>query len=507
MPPFLFNRMAQPFNALPLPPPLPNIAALPLTPAVQQIVTQQYANPVAILPFTQTYSMPQPIRYYPPYVQPPQQFAAPALTSGVQSFDYIPPSYIPPTLLPADMPLLPANAPNYPYFSDASPQQIPYGTHDHSHTCRACVPAPPSLNIPVTGYNWVQHCSACHHVPADGTSANSRSTNGRYTPLLRHPVVNQNVYSSPPQSYQHQPYYPHINVSNSNRPWSYPLPPLPAGAVLISDQYLPMSNISTVAHFSQNYPTQFPRVNKSSSKSFGDYIQKKRIKKKKKDKKHSIKKSKQKNKSLTSTPSYSSTGSSSCSLCNAKRTLRKTKSSSTSTESQQNFIRKELTPAAQNIELRYAFRPQDLQLVYNNNDNSLMSKPTDTDSISFTDSITSLNIIRNHVDNLETLPSLLEIHVRENTEEEEEEEEEEKQPEEQEEINESISSLPILADLQQKKKKILVIREYSSASPSTISTVSSFRSFNRKKIESDVVSTTSTIKMSDNIKENITTSN
>ena len=136
-----------------------------------------------------------------------------------------------------------------------------------------------------------------------------------------------------------------------------------------------------------------------------------------------------------------------------------------------------------------------------------MSKPTDTDSISFTDSITSLNIIRNHVDNLETLPSLLEIHVRENTEEEEEEEEEEKQPEEQEEINESISSLPILADLQQKKKKILVIREYSSASPSTISTVSSFRSFNRKKIESDVVSTTSTIKMSDNIKENITTSN
>ncbi|CAF1473172.1 unnamed protein product, partial [Adineta steineri] len=72
VPPFLFNHIAQPLCSLPLPPPLPQISSLPLTPAVQQRVIQQYSNPVATFPFTPNWQSPQSFApTYPPPLQQP----------------------------------------------------------------------------------------------------------------------------------------------------------------------------------------------------------------------------------------------------------------------------------------------------------------------------------------------------------------------------------------------------------------------------------------------------
>ncbi|CAF4397307.1 unnamed protein product, partial [Adineta steineri] len=71
VPPFLFNHISQPLCSLPLPPPLPQISSLPLTPAVQQRVMQQYSNPVATFPFTPNWQPPQ--SFAPTYPSPLQQ--------------------------------------------------------------------------------------------------------------------------------------------------------------------------------------------------------------------------------------------------------------------------------------------------------------------------------------------------------------------------------------------------------------------------------------------------
>ncbi|CAF1172012.1 unnamed protein product [Adineta ricciae] len=185
IPPFLFNRISQPQCSLPLPPPLPQLSSLPLSPAVQQMVMQQYSNPVAIL--------------------------------------------------------------------SSNDNEMPVGTiacqppnNSYPSTCRACVPAPPPLTVPVTGHCWVQHCSACHHVPTDVSNPNERPHNhGRMTPLLRQPTVEQYIYDERNQQYSHQQqqspqqHYPHINNSQARQnSWSNNLPPLPPGAVIISDEYI-----------------------------------------------------------------------------------------------------------------------------------------------------------------------------------------------------------------------------------------------------------------------------
>ncbi|CAF0880228.1 unnamed protein product [Adineta ricciae] len=237
IPPFLFNRISQPQCSLPLPPPLPQLSSLPLSPAVQQMVMQQYSNPVAILPFASNYftapaAPQQPLSIMPTPALPTPQYALQPSTVPVP-----PPSSIP-------MPLSNPAAP-YAYANPDVSASQPTSSY-YPSTCRACVPAPPPLTVPVTGHCWVQHCSACHHVPTDVSNPNERPHNhGRMTPLLRQPTVEQYIYDERNQQYSHQQqqspqqHYPHINNSQARQnSWSNNLPPLPPGAVIISDEYI-----------------------------------------------------------------------------------------------------------------------------------------------------------------------------------------------------------------------------------------------------------------------------
>ncbi|CAF1340690.1 unnamed protein product [Adineta steineri] len=374
VPPFLFSRMTQPLCSLPLPPPLPQISSLPLTPAVQQMVMQQYSNPVATFPFTPNWQSPQSFAptYPPPLQQPsmmpmpsfqaPPSFAptylpllqqpsmmpmpscqappsfAPTYPPPLQQPSMMPmpscqappsfaPTYppllqqppmmpmsscqAPPSFAPTYPPLLPQpsampmpscqappsfaptyppllqqpsmmpmpsfQAPQYasqpniiPMLSSNTSPSLPYSNpvlsvpqqpnNDYPNICRACIPPPPPLNVSVTGHHLLQHCSACHHVPANNSNPNFRLSNDRGTPLLRHPIVQQ--YLPDPRTLQ-QCY--HNNTYMTQSAYSHKLPPLPPGAVIISDEYIQKSDLAGAYHYSQKYPIQHQRVGSSTS--------------------------------------------------------------------------------------------------------------------------------------------------------------------------------------------------------------------------------------------------
>lgn len=483
MPPFLFNRISQPFCALPLPPSLPQINLLPLTPFVQQMVIQQYANPVAVLSYTPNWQMTHPmISSYPQVTQQPQQSIAPI--SALATPPYIPQSYIPPTLLPSNMPMLTSNAASVPFSSDAIPSQAPYSNSGYPSTCRACIPAPPSLNIPVTGHYWVQHCSACHHVPADATNPNIRSNNGRFTPLLLHPTVKENVYNPPIQQQQ----YPYINTSVATRPWLYEMPPLPPGAVVISDEYVTGNNIGNASHFSQNFTIQPPRVFNSASRSM--ILSNKTKSERKGRKKHKDDKSQSETKSRSLTPSSFSvtpiirrisSSSSSCSLCRTARAKKQAELDVTSHNDKENPTRSQSAAiVARNINLRYNYQPPDLYSVYNNNSDL---KTSDTDSLSISNPIASPKYLHVNVHYHDVLISPVSFHSIEK-------EDEKSNP----------TSSPIPSQVERPVTKIIIIRQFRTSSPSTISTISSNRSFRVLDKDFDSISTTSTIK-ADSMKE------
>ncbi|CAF0816501.1 unnamed protein product [Adineta steineri] len=354
MPPFLYNRISQPLSSFPLPPPLPQLGSMPLTPAVQQMVLQRYSNPIAVLPYSSNWQQPQlmrpnfsqgfqqqlqqPMVPMQPYLPAPQSYMPPAMPAypsypaasqqynsfpapvpfqgfpsqapapqpyasypapaPVQCFPSQPPApqpYVPypppapvqnfsalqpapasvpiqgfPLLPPAPQPYIPAPAYTQGYSSlPPAPQPyappssftVPYNNQcipqsplsqfssvsDPSSTsypslCRACPPAPPPLTISVSGHCWVQHCSACHHVPTHDTNHNVRPNTGRSTPLLRHPTVPQYVpdqtpYQPPyPQQQQQQQQCMLPNAPGMMRPWLRKTPPLPPGSVVLSDK-------------------------------------------------------------------------------------------------------------------------------------------------------------------------------------------------------------------------------------------------------------------------------
>ncbi|CAF3726263.1 unnamed protein product [Adineta steineri] len=299
VPPFLFSRMTQPLCSLPLPPPLPQISSLPLTPCVRQMVMQQYSNPVATFPFTPNWQSPQSFAptYPPPLQQPPMMpmpycQAPPSFTPTYppllqqppmmpMSSCQAPPSFAPtyPPLLqqPSMMPMPSFQAPQYasqpniiPMLSSNTSPSLPYSNpvlsvpqqpnNDYPNICRACIPPPPPLNVSVTGHHLLQHCSACHHVPANNSNPNFRLSNDRGTPLLRHPIVQQ--YLPDPRTLQ-QCY--HNNTYMTQSAYSHKLPPLPPGAVIISDEYIQKSDLAGAYHYSQKYPIQHQRVGSSTS--------------------------------------------------------------------------------------------------------------------------------------------------------------------------------------------------------------------------------------------------
>lgn len=469
MPPFLFNRIAQPLCALPLPPPLPQIASLPVTPVVQQMIMQQYSNPIAVLPFTPNLEMARPLM--PTYQAMPQilpQLQQPLIpTSALETPQFVPQSYIPPTLLPSNMPLRPnvfPPFPPFPLFPDSIPLPAPQTTSGYPSTCRACIPPPPppALDISVTGQNWLQHCSACRNVPGDGCSLNNRPASGRFTPLLR-PSSIQDRTCCPPVRQTNR--YPHINSSPTTRPFLHDIP-LPPGGVLISDEYLSNSDIAGAHRFGKNHSFENPRVFHApptsmvllGSRTDPNPIKKKRSRRKgRKNKRDTQSSPKTKSTStITSRSSLSSSSSTSswCSLCEAAKEKKSQPSDVISNTDQQKS-----TSESRNVNLHYEYQPPEIQSVYNNNPKL---KTSDTDSVSTFNPRTPSNNSQIIEKNIDTLSTPVSIDFIKNDDDQK-----------------SNSSLTLNQSQpsQNLVRKIIIIQRRRSSSLSSIHTISSDESF------------------------------
>ena len=564
MPPFLYNRISQPFCSFALPPPLPQIGSLPLTPAVQQMVMQRYSNPVAVLPFAPSWQMPMMMMpNYPQYAQQQQQYmtsmpALPALPAPPQPYippppqAYIPSSapvavpslppapqaYIPPPLPPPPqvyipppptvVPSLPPTPavisslppvpqtynppPSFGAFIPAPPpfpgipqghpmpfspptSQYPSSSTDAASSssynnypsiCRACPPAPPPLTINVTGHCWIQHCSACHHVPNSISNPNSRPNGGRITPLLLQPAVPQYV----PEQTGHQ--YNHTNPPVMMRPWLRKTPPLPPGAVVIYDEYINKRN-------SRSRHGQSNRRNKQEAHDSRDHYRSTTVSSRKTN---GIANSGATRNHKSMSPKTRSNNNNTDAI--QQQGFFKTKgsgplsSSSTSSSgvsgeyekitflpaggAQQNTIPSPLTREARNVNLQYKYQPEELPTVYLNNQYLKSSSEASTPGSNIE---TPLNHSPQLSQNLSSSPtsssssSTRSKSLKNNLQHEKE------------------NGLPPRSPshLKTPKQRLVIIREFMTSSPSTISTISSNMSFSIiDKDDDDALSTTSTIR-------------
>jgi len=607
MPPFLYNRMAQPLSSFPVPPPLPQVASLPLTPAVQQIVAQRYSNPVAVLPFPSNWPVSQPaIPSYVPAIQQQQQYVPPApqmytsppiintsppvsvptyavapysaaLPQQQQQQQYVPqapqtytsppiinipppvsaPTYAvapysaalpqqqqqqqyvpqapqtytsppiinvpppPPTFVPSFQPdaQIPIGPPPPPlaaaapasYYQPAPQANFPvsvasesssslsssinvqssssnsntvssalavqpaapqYSYNTYPSICRACPPAPPPLNIPVTGYCWIQHCSACHHVPLANSYPNNRPAGGRNTPLLRQSTVPQYV---PEQSYQH---YRATDPPVMMRPWLRKTPPLPPGAVVISDEYV-YKNGSTAPHsYSQRSSRRSDRSPHKKYRStttttttrtgYGANTFSARS--------MSPRKAYYNNNNSTNP----STNASQLQRSNGLKTAQSPSASTTSSNLSSEYERITIPPTiqtqktampgpiareARNVNLKYNYQPQELPTVYNVN--PYLKSSSEASSLS-TNTERKFHDRSPYMKNSNSIASSTE-------------QEDDKPSRPPSHLKKAI------------KNKVLVIREFTTNSPSTISTISSNISFSIINKDEDSLSITSTI--------------
>jgi hypothetical protein len=168
--------MSQPLCSLPLPPPLPPPVSLCLENNIQQLLMQRYANPVAVFPVNPNWQIPQPS--YPSYQPAP----------------------------------IPSSVPIYP------PQTTPqFQNNSYPRTICMCVP----------------ESSSVQYSPAT-TNPNIQPNDNRITPLLGHPKAPPPEQNHTTQQYSNS----YISEANSWESWSQKTPPLPPGAILISDEYI-----------------------------------------------------------------------------------------------------------------------------------------------------------------------------------------------------------------------------------------------------------------------------
>jgi hypothetical protein len=340
MPPFLFNRMSNGVCALPFPPPLPQISSLPLAPAVQQIVMDRYTNPFAVLPFT-------PLMPVSAFAFAPQQ-------------DLFNRAVFPPAT----------------YF-DAKPP-IPQQAHNHDPSiCRACPPAPPELNIPVSKYHWIQHCSACRCTPNSSFHSNVRPTRGRITPLLGPSISSDQSIGSNQ--------YPHVNSSHIQPPWTSKIPPLPPGAIVVADHYLTRNQGDQ--HWSPNIPYFDPSEQRgrpvgTSSKDYP--IQKRTYRSNSPRKAKKTERLAPRQLASTGESTYSSTCSSPINESDEQP-----RGALVSQTSRNSFARKQLSAAARFLNFRYRYQPQEFSSVYQKN---RYLKSTTTESLTSSTSIPSTKL-------------------------------------------------------------------------------------------------------------------
>jgi len=503
MPPFLYNRISQPLCSFPLPPPLPQLGSLSLTPAVQQMVVQRYSNPVAVFPFASNWQTPQlmmpgfsqalqqqqqqlmpAFQPFPPASQPyipPPMPAFPSLPPAPQAYNsppsvFVPPvmpifssfpptpqSYIPPPTMPANLSVLqPPSLPLPLPYANAVPPSSQYPNSSYPNMCRACPPAPPPLNMLVNGHCWVQHCAACHNVPTPISNPNVRPSSGRITPLLRHPTVPQYV---PDQTQQQQD--PHANAPAMIRPWLRKTPPLPPGCVLVSDKCFNKDGSRSRDSFRSTTSTSRSTSTRSITAS-------------KTSKSLSPRRaSKNSNNPIPAQPvtskvslssSSSSSSSSGLSAEYHKTTMHLSKTNKTP-------IPQKLAGEARNVNLQYNYQPQELPSVYNVNRYLKSSSEASTLSLNrqkLHDH--SPSFIKGNSQILSTGSDLSSIE-----EESIAHKEDEKPPRPP-----SYSKKP--------KEKLIIIREVIAKSPSTISTISSNAAFSIIDKDIDSILSTSTIR-------------
>ncbi|CAF1024136.1 unnamed protein product [Rotaria sordida] len=499
MPPFLYNRVAQPLYTFPLPPPLPQLGSLPLTPAVQQMVVQRYNNPLAVLPpYTPNWQIPQLMM--PSYSQF-SEFQPMAPISTFQSFTAAPQSYIP-SLMPTfshvpsvPQPCIPALMPTFPSLSSAPQLYLPppssmpvdqsmlsppslqlplpnadvvsslpqYINSGYPSICRACPPAPPALNIPVTGHCWVQHCAACHHVSTSISNPNMRSTGGRITPLLRYPTVQQYV---PDQTIQQQNYFQN-EAPILMRPWLRKTPPLPPGAILISDEYITGDGYSSRhdrsrrkqrRHQHSYYPKQRSKTVSSRiiTKSNPVVIKVSRsVSPRRASKNYNYR---IQNDELVKSNSIISKNSSS-STTNGL-TVEYHKVTLHSFKPIEEHIPKQSVNESRNINLQYNYQPQELSSVYHVNNYLKSNSETSTLASSFrTSSNCSPSLIKDYSQILSPSNDFNSIEEESNSK------------------KEDIKSIRLFSQIEKPKERWIIIREIIKNSPSITSTISSNSEF------------------------------
>jgi hypothetical protein len=535
MPPFLYNRMSQPFCSFPPPPPLPQLGSLPLISGVQQMVMQRYENPIAVLPFSSSWQMPQPMMANPiQYAQ--QQPQQPMMINSMQipavqqqpmmvNSMQIPavqqqPMMVNPIqfaqqqqqqqqpmmpmsafeMMPSTQPLPGAGQSNmhsapsmpfnisppisssmpHPFENNPAPSSATnYPMNAYPSTCRACPPAPPSLDIPVRGYCWIQHCSACHHVPAAADNLNSRPHGGRMTPLLRHPTVPQFI---PDQSIQPQQ-QPHANAPVMMRPWLRKTPPIPPGAFLISDEYIDRNSVKRRSHRSstqskadshhstrkQRSSTEVSSPRSSLPPVVINHVRSKTL----------AKQNQLNNQPLVSKESPREKSAASVASTDTSDSLKSADYNKVKIypiESKEKRIPPQLAAEARSVNIQYKYQSQELQSVY------LINR--------YIKSSSEESTLKSNQDRYEccpTPPSEMSFsHALESGKYETQSKQEDDML--------SCSSPMMFTNLMDKR---IIIREFTASSPSTISTrstISSDAAFSIIDKDSDSISTTSTVK-------------
>ncbi|CAF2318621.1 unnamed protein product [Rotaria sp. Silwood2] len=497
-PPFLYNRIAQPLHAFPLPPPLPQLGSLPLTPAVQQMVIQRYSNPVAVLPCTPSWQMSQlmmpiypqfsqaqpmvPISAFEPFSTAAQSYIPPLMPT----FPYLPPAPQPciPNLMPAFPSLPPApqlylpppsSMPMNQCMLSPPSSQLPlpdtnvvssfpqYFNSNYPSMCRACPPVPPSLNISVTGHCWVQHCAACHHVPTSISNSYVRPASGRITPLLRYPTVPQYV---PDQTIQQQQYFQN-EAPILMRPWLRKTPPLPPGAILISDEYVTDNRYSSGHDRSRRrkrrpkdsyYPAQ--RATTVASKTVTTVnptaIKVSRsISPRRSSKTHN---NRTQNEAFVQSNNIISNDSSSTTTSDV--TVEYQKVTLHSSKPKENDIPEQLVNEARNINFQYNYQPQELPSVYLVNQYLKSNSEDSTLTASFrTLSDCSPSLIKENIQTSSSSSNFSPMKEEANSEKEDE------------------KSTHPPSQIKKPKERLIIIREFMTSSPSTMSTISSNSAF------------------------------
>jgi hypothetical protein len=362
--------------------------------------------------------------------------------------------------------------------ANAVPSSSQYSYSGYPSMCRACPPAPPPLNITVTGHCWVQHCCACHQVSTSICNPNVRPNGGRITPLLRHPTVPQYV---PEQINQQQ--YLHANAPVMMRPWLRKTPPLPPGAVVVSDEYLDRDGYYSRygpsqrqhrhhkrdSHAKRRSATVTSKATSGASRTDTKNTRSVSPEKRQKSNTHRTQQKEPVKSGRTTPMSSSSTTTSGLSAEYKKTTM-------LPPNTKQDTVPQQFTHGSRNINLQYKYQPQELPNVYllnrylkSNSETSTLSSNVEAQSDNSSLFVKERNPLLS--------PSNDSISTKKESN-----------------IDKDDESLLRPPSQPKPKERLIIIREFRSNSPSTMSTVSSDIAFSIIDNDEDPTSATSTIK-------------